>query len=147
MIDDKTFYTIKDDFLDAKSKLRRDKKTGKLKSSKFKAAMLACHLNVYVSEVEITVIGRWEWSPKEHKSYRHKEDDFDSMDRHDSKEKVKGCFIPLIIDGVEYNKRVKKIVVRRLMTERREGGHASIPICTYQPLKKDDSLIRNKVMS
>ena len=29
----------------------------------------------------------------------------------------------------------------------RAGGHASIPICTYQALKKDDSNIRDKVMS
>ena len=109
--------------------------------------MQACHLNVYVSEVEITVIGKWEWSPKEHKSSRI--EDFESTDKHHEKEKakLKGCALPLIIDGNEYNKKVKKIVVKRLTSERREGSHASIPICTYQPLKKDDSLIRNKVVS
>lgn len=116
VMDDHTYYkVIKPDFL-----CHRNKQS-KRKISKFRSAIQACHTNMYVSEVVITVksVSKFNLKTKQRTKY------FDC-----EKDPYSGVEIPLTIDGKTDDNntktKVKRIVINRLMTN--DGEHASIPV-------------------
>jgi len=103
-------------------KRKREKK----KIDKFKQALQACHLNIYVSEVVITVLGTVKEDLKTKKrEFTHPNSFYE------------GINLPLVIDGEQIkNIPIKKIVINRLLKS--DGEQASVPIQTFLPFSKDD---------
>lgn len=121
ILDDQTFYkVVQSDFLFDKRK--REKK----KIDKFKQALQACHLNIYVSEVVITVLGTV------NEDLKTKRRDFTAPPT-----LYEGIKLPLVIDGEHVkNIPIKRIVINRLLKS--DGEQASVPIQTFLPFTKDD---------
>ena len=121
ILDDQTFHkVVEPDFLFDKRK--REKK----KIDKFKQALQACHLNIYVSEVVITVLGTVKEDAKTKKREFTATPSF-----------FEGIKLPLAIDGEQIkNTPIKKIVINRLLKS--DGEQASVPIQTFLPFSKDD---------
>jgi hypothetical protein len=102
---------VKPDFLNDPRK--REKK----KIDKFRQALQACHLNIYVSEVVITVLG----TVKEDVKTKVRE-------LTTPETRYEGILnLPLIIDGEKIEKiPIKRMVINRLLKS--DGEQASVPI-------------------